>query len=165
LTCTPTCALTAVIAVAAAVCSTEPGLRFIPVPAVTGFAGFWEVDAQRSTPHPQPIDIMNEASFIVKRVHKSIHAMVLGETEGQLTLAARPGFLPPGLPASYCEVYDKSNKTESTWTPRRSVAQAALVVHIRMLEAHSTQLAAAGLVLLVVAAGTSLQESSRAYCM
>jgi hypothetical protein len=99
----------------------EPGLRFIPVPAVTGFAGFWEVDAQRSTPHPQPIDIMNGVSFIVKKVHKSIHAMVLGETEGQLTLAARPGFLPPGLPASYCEVYDKTNKTESTWTPRRSV--------------------------------------------
>uniref|UniRef100_A0A383W3W6 Uncharacterized protein n=1 Tax=Tetradesmus obliquus TaxID=3088 RepID=A0A383W3W6_TETOB len=99
----------------------EPGLRFIPVPAVTGFAGFWEVDSKRSTPHPQPIDIMNNVSFIVKKVHQSIHAMVLGESEGQLTLAARPGFLPPGLPASYCEVYDKTNKTDSTWTPRRDM--------------------------------------------
>jgi hypothetical protein len=124
---------------------------------VTGFAGFWEVDAQRSTPHPQPIDIMNEVSFIVKRVHKSIHAMVLGETEGQLTLAARPGFLPPGLPASYCEVYDKSNKTDSTWTPRRSVAQ---IVHILALEAHSMQLAAAGFVLLVLAAVTSCRKAA-----
>lgn len=96
---------------------------------MTGFAGFWEVDSKRSTPHPQPIDIMNNVSFIVKKVHQSIHAMVLGESEGQLTLAARPGFLPPGLPASYCEVYDKTNKTDSTWTPRRSVWCVALDGH------------------------------------
>lgn len=32
-----------------------PGLKFVPVPAVTGFAGVWDIIKERCTPHPQPI--------------------------------------------------------------------------------------------------------------
>lgn len=102
-------------------CRAEPGLRFVPVPKVTGFAGYWEVDQERTTPHPQPIDVMIGASFIVRKVHKSIQGMAIGETDGQLTVAGQPTFMPPGLPAAYCEVYDKTNSAESTWTPRRDL--------------------------------------------
>lgn len=32
-----------------------PGLKFVPVPEETGFAGVWELIKERTTPHPQPI--------------------------------------------------------------------------------------------------------------
>eukprot|EP00878_Enallax_costatus_P000450 GHUV01000541.1.p1 GENE.GHUV01000541.1~~GHUV01000541.1.p1 ORF type:complete len:413 (+),score=60.34 GHUV01000541.1:305-1543(+) len=98
----------------------ESSLQFVPVPAVTGFAAYWANIHERTTPFPQPIDIMIRANWLVKKVHKSIPGIWMRETENQLTVAGNPSFTPPNYRA-YCEVYDKSNETEPTWTPRRDM--------------------------------------------
>jgi hypothetical protein len=43
-----------------------PGMQFVPVPTRTGFAGYWDQDKQRSTPHPLPSDVLARTSFIVQ---------------------------------------------------------------------------------------------------
>ncbi|KAF6265361.1 RNA dependent RNA polymerase-domain-containing protein [Scenedesmus sp. NREL 46B-D3] len=112
----------------------EPGLRFIPVPAVTGFAGFWEVIPERTTPHPQPIDVMLGASFLVKKVHKSLPGLDLKEVNGQLLLAAQPKFLPPGLPAAYTEVFEKNKAEGGSWNMRRDMRLGSTVGKIYMTD-------------------------------
>lgn len=51
-----------------------PGLHFVPVPTSTGFAGYWDQDAERSTPHPLPSDVLARSSFIVQvRLEAPVH--------------------------------------------------------------------------------------------
>ncbi|WIA30241.1 hypothetical protein OEZ86_000332 [Tetradesmus obliquus] len=112
----------------------EPGLRFVPVPAVTGFAGFWEVVPERTTPHPQPIDVALGASYIVRKVHKSLPGMDLKEVNNQLLLSAQPKFLPPGLPAAYTEVFEKNSQAGGSWNMRRDMRLGSTVGKIYMTE-------------------------------
>lgn len=99
-----------------------PGMQFVRVPAVTGFAAFWLRDDARTTPFPQPIDIMLKASYIVQKVHASIPGIIIEETATELSIVANPKFLPAFLGIDgYAEQYDKSNKVEHSWFPRRDL--------------------------------------------
>lgn len=49
-----------------------PNMVFVPLPPVTGFAAYWIRDDDRTTPPPQPIDVMLKANFIVQKSHNSI---------------------------------------------------------------------------------------------
>jgi hypothetical protein len=69
-------------------------MQFVRVPAVTGFAAFWLRDDARTTPFPQPIDIMLKASYIVQKVHASIPGIIIEETATELSIVANPKFLP-----------------------------------------------------------------------
>lgn len=56
-TCANPCALCVrcyVYVVSVCVCA-APGIKYVPVPPVTGFAGVWEIIPERTDPHPQPI--------------------------------------------------------------------------------------------------------------
>lgn len=99
-----------------------PGMQFVRVPAVTGFAAFWLRDDARTTPFPQPIDLMLKASFLVQKVHASIPGIIIDETATELSIVANPKFLPAFLGIDgYAEQYDKSNATEPSWFPRRDL--------------------------------------------
>jgi hypothetical protein len=69
-------------------------MQFVPVPAVTGFAAFWLRDDSRTTPFPQPIDIMLKASYLVLKVHASIPGIIIDESATELSIVANPKFLP-----------------------------------------------------------------------
>jgi hypothetical protein len=69
-------------------------MQFVLVPAVTGFAAFWLRDDARTTPFPQPIDLMLKASYIVQKVHASIPGIIIDETATELSIVANPKFLP-----------------------------------------------------------------------
>ncbi len=43
-----------------------PDLTFVPVPAHTGFAAYWQMIPERTSPHPQPIDVMINAGWLVR---------------------------------------------------------------------------------------------------
>jgi hypothetical protein len=45
---------------------------FVAVPEVTGFAGYWVKDLQRTSANPQPIDVMLGSSKMVARAHETI---------------------------------------------------------------------------------------------
>jgi len=98
-----------------------PGLKFVPVPAVTGYAGVWEMIRERSSPHPQPIDIMVGANTIVRKIHESIPGITIEEDDHFIKMIAQPGFLPKGVPSAHTETYDKTHKTCPSWVPRRDV--------------------------------------------
>jgi len=97
-----------------------PGMHFIPVPAHTGFAAYWERDDVRSTPFPTPIDTMSKASALAQKSHASIPGIWLQETDDGFSVTVKPRFMPPGLPR-YTETYDKSNATEPSWSMRRDL--------------------------------------------
>eukprot|EP00775_Hariotina_reticulata_P010817 gene10817-10973_t len=97
-----------------------PGLHFVPVPTSTGFAGYWDQDAERSTPHPLPSDVLARSSFIVQRVHRSVSGMLIEENDQHLKLEATLGFMPPGL-TGYSEMYTKQGAGESSWAMRRDL--------------------------------------------
>lgn len=46
--------------------------EFIPVPADTGFAGYWAKDAARCTPSPLPCDDALDASRLLRSAHETI---------------------------------------------------------------------------------------------
>lgn len=53
--------------------------RFLPYPLdVSRFCGYWARDYDRSTPPPQPIDVMLNVNFFTKRVHNSIPGALVG---------------------------------------------------------------------------------------
>ncbi|KAF6257129.1 hypothetical protein COO60DRAFT_33644 [Scenedesmus sp. NREL 46B-D3] len=100
----------------------NPGMQFVRVPAVTGFAAFWLRDDKRTTPFPQPIDLMLKASYLVQKVHASIPGILIDETATELSIVANPKFLPAFLGIDgYAEQYDKSNQVEHSWFPRRDL--------------------------------------------
>jgi hypothetical protein len=76
----------------------SPGVQFVPVPAVTGFAAYWERDPLRSTAYPSPIDQLTRCSSLAQRSHASIPGIWLQETDKQLRVIVKPRFLPSGLP-------------------------------------------------------------------
>ncbi|KIY97654.1 hypothetical protein MNEG_10306 [Monoraphidium neglectum] len=45
---------------------------FVPVPKETGFAGYWLKDEERTTPNPQPIDLMLNSSKMAQKAHETI---------------------------------------------------------------------------------------------
>lgn len=98
----------------------QGGLTFMPVPAHTGFAAYWERDHERSTSFPTPIDKMTKASTLAQKSHASIPGIWLQETDTSFTVTVKPGFMPPGLPR-YTETYDKSMDTEPSWSMRRDL--------------------------------------------
>lgn len=63
-------------------------------PAAVGFAGYWERDDARTTPFPQPIDVMLQASYVVQKVHESIPGILMQETSNELSITAKPACLP-----------------------------------------------------------------------
>uniref|UniRef100_A0A383WPQ1 Uncharacterized protein n=1 Tax=Tetradesmus obliquus TaxID=3088 RepID=A0A383WPQ1_TETOB len=109
-----------------------PGTSYVPVPAHTGFAAYWENDMARTTPFPQPIDVMLGLNFLVKRAHKSIPGLWLQENDTTMTVTAKPSFLPPGALANYCEYYDKTNATEAVWPLRRDMGFGSMSGRIYM---------------------------------
>lgn len=98
------------------------GLEFVPVPAVTGFAGKWDLIPERTSPHPQPIDVMIGANAIIRRIHASLPGIVIEEDAGLLKVIGQPGFIPKGIPSVHTEPYDKTHATKISWWPRRDVA-------------------------------------------
>lgn len=97
-----------------------PNMQFVRLPDSTGFAAYWERDDDRTTPPPQPIDVMLKASFIVQKSHNSIPGVWIQEGDKELTVTVKPRFVPPGFPR-YVETYDKSNAVEPTWALRRDL--------------------------------------------
>jgi hypothetical protein len=55
----------------------EPHMRFVRVPANVGLGGYWLKDAERSTPSPQPIDVMLGSSWMVRKVHDTIPGILV----------------------------------------------------------------------------------------
>jgi hypothetical protein len=48
-------------------------LRFLSHPLdLSHFCGYWARDYDRSTPPPQPIDLMLKVNFITRKVHDSV---------------------------------------------------------------------------------------------
>lgn len=60
-----------------------------------GFAAYWLRDDERTTPFPQPIDVMLKANMVVQRTHASIPGIWIQETPTELSIIATPAFLPP----------------------------------------------------------------------
>jgi len=88
---------------------------------VTGYAGVWEIIPERSSPHPQPIDVMICANAIVRKIHASVPGITIEEDADVIKMIAQPGFLPKGVPSAHTETFDKKNATNPTWVPRRDV--------------------------------------------
>lgn len=97
-----------------------PDMQFIPLPERTGFAAYWLRDDERTTPPPQPIDVMCKASWVVQKSHNSIPGVLFEETDRNLVMTVKPRFVPPGFPR-YQEFYDKTNTTEQSWALRRDL--------------------------------------------
>eukprot|EP00879_Flechtneria_rotunda_P013211 GHRR01013796.1.p1 GENE.GHRR01013796.1~~GHRR01013796.1.p1 ORF type:complete len:213 (+),score=51.27 GHRR01013796.1:544-1182(+) len=97
-----------------------PNMQFVKMPEVTGFAAYWERDGDRTTPPPQPIDVMLKASWVVQKSHNSIPGVWMQETDKNFVMTVKPKFVPPGFPR-YVETYDKTNETEPSWALRRDL--------------------------------------------
>jgi len=99
----------------------SPDMKFVPVPANLRLEAFWERIEERTSPFPQPIDIMLKLNFLIHKTHKSIPGMLIHETSNSLKITAIPNWLPPGINTGYEELFDKSNKGDSYWNMRRDM--------------------------------------------
>jgi hypothetical protein len=99
----------------------SPDMKFVPVPANLRLEAFWERIEERTSPFPQPIDIMLKLNFLIQKTHKSIPGMLIHETSNSLKITAIPNWLPPGINTGYEELFDKSNKGDSYWNMRRDM--------------------------------------------
>lgn len=56
-------------------------LRFLPLPlTTTQFCGYFARDEARSTPSPQPVDVMLGVNFITRKVHDSIPGALVSQS-------------------------------------------------------------------------------------
>ncbi|KAI8463214.1 MAG: hypothetical protein J3K34DRAFT_475418 [Monoraphidium minutum] len=94
--------------------------EFVPVPAATGFGGYWQRDAARTPPGPQPIDVMLGAGRFVARAHESIPGIWLQDGPHQLTMTAKPRSIPLGPLSRYVETFAKDGG-ETHWNMRRDI--------------------------------------------
>eukprot|EP00775_Hariotina_reticulata_P008962 gene8962-9137_t len=99
----------------------SPDMQFVPVPANLRLEAFWERIEERTSPFPQPIDVMLKLNFLVQKTHKSIPGLLIHETSNSLKITAIPNWLPPGINTGYEELFDKSNKGDSYWNLRRDM--------------------------------------------
>jgi hypothetical protein len=71
---------------------------FVPVPRVTGFAGYWLKDQERTT-QGQPIDVMLGSTSLATRAHDSIPGIWVRGREGARGGATRGGAGQPPVAA------------------------------------------------------------------
>lgn len=93
---------------------------FVPVPVETGFGGYWLKDPARTSPNPQPIDVMLGASRIAIKAHETIPGVWLQDGPCALTMTAKPRSIPLGPLSRYVETFSKDGST-TAWTMRRDV--------------------------------------------
>jgi hypothetical protein len=68
-----------------------------PLPAQTGFDGYWVNVPEGSTPHPQPIDVMLGCSKLAIRAHESIPGIWVSQVGEGGRAAVLPGARALGL--------------------------------------------------------------------
>lgn len=55
----------------------QASLTFMPIPATSGFAGYFKRDISRTTPFPQPIDLMMGWRGFTQRAHATIPGILV----------------------------------------------------------------------------------------
>ena len=58
---------------------TEPSMHFVPIPPHIGIGGYWLKDLTRTTPSPQPVDVMLGANWLVRKAHDSIPGILVSD--------------------------------------------------------------------------------------
>eukprot|EP00877_Chromochloris_zofingiensis_P004147 jgi/Chrzof1/13733/Cz08g10030.t1 len=97
-------------------------VRFVRVPAVTGYAGYWLRDNIRTTQAPTPIDVMLNLGAIVHKSRDTIPGMWLQENEKQFTITVKPGvFSLVGSLALYTETFNKDGSINEWRGARRDL--------------------------------------------
>ena len=96
-------------------------MKWTTCPPKTPFAHYWARDEARTTPPPQPIDLMLGVNALVRAAHDSIPGIHFTETDKELHMCARPRVLAiPGL-VTYDEHFSKKPGETTTWLMRRDV--------------------------------------------
>ncbi|KAI8468804.1 MAG: hypothetical protein J3K34DRAFT_425963 [Monoraphidium minutum] len=98
----------------------EKDFVFVPLPAETGFDGYWEKDVERTSPNPQPIDVMLGSSRMAMKAHETIPGIWLHDTPGQMTMTAKPKSIPLGPLSRYVETFNKDG-SQTYWSMRRDI--------------------------------------------
>jgi hypothetical protein len=95
--------------------------ELVPMPEVTGFAGYWAKDASRSSPFPLPTDELFRSSLLQRAAHESINGAFFQDARAAITFTAKAEAIPAGPLARYAEVFSKEHGAKGTWRLRRDL--------------------------------------------
>eukprot|EP00198_Chlamydomonas_reinhardtii_P006962 XP_001696298.1 predicted protein [Chlamydomonas reinhardtii] len=91
----------------------DPATRWLPVPAVTGVAGYWAKIPELSAGSPMPIDVALGVNRLARSAHESIKGILLREDAAVLIVKARIN-LGLGMRMTHEERYPKDGSTHTT---------------------------------------------------
>lgn len=95
------------------------GVQFLPVPAVTGFHGYWRKNFELSSPSPMPLDVLFNAGWFTRKTHDSIMWVRLVDTPEVFGVSLKVKAA-GAMPIKYRESFTKDS-LPITWMMRRDI--------------------------------------------